>query len=250
MVQDNAAGDMLSALGGLSFSTSAFGFTLAVNTSQSKPMLGSATVPQLDLTFSATTADSGTHSIFLYASDTGFTGSQSQLLAIGGTNSGDSGTVTGRAWGGTSNTALQFSGANLLSNTGSFAGPAYAGTTTNSLVPTTDPYSLTIGVALTRTTAGTSTGDLNFASTPSSNTVPEPSSLLLGALGMAGVASAQTFVTSSLSLGLGASPAPAAHRPTISAVMTAMSHDCCVRLRSFDDSCHPASRCRRSGETS
>ena len=104
-----------------------------------------------------------------------------------GTNSGDSGTVTGRAWGGTSNTALQFSGANLLSNTGSFAGPAYAGTTTNSLVPTTDPYSLTIGVALTRTTAGTSTGDLNFASTPSSNTVPEPSSLLLGALGMAGV---------------------------------------------------------------
>jgi len=187
MVQDNAAGDMLSALGGLSFSTSAFGFTLAVNTSQSKPMLGSATVPQLDLTFSATTADSGTHSIFLYASDTGFTGSQSQLLAIGGTNSGDSGTVTGRAWGGTSNTALQFSGANLLSNTGSFAGPAYAGTTTNSLVPTTDPYSLTIGVALTRTTAGTSTGDLNFASTPSSNTVPEPSSLLLGALGMAGV---------------------------------------------------------------
>ena len=49
MVQDNAAGDMLSALGGLSFSTSAFGFTLAVNTSQSKPMLGSATAPQLDL---------------------------------------------------------------------------------------------------------------------------------------------------------------------------------------------------------
>jgi hypothetical protein len=32
---------------------------------------------------------------------TGFTGSQSQLLAIGGTNSGDNGTVTGRAWGGT-----------------------------------------------------------------------------------------------------------------------------------------------------
>ena len=60
---------------------------------------------------SSTTADSGTHSIFLCAPDTGFTGSQSQLLAIGGTNSGDNGTVTGRAWGGTSNTALQFGGA-------------------------------------------------------------------------------------------------------------------------------------------
>ena len=52
------------------FSTSAFGYTLLVNTSQSKPMLGSAT-PQLDLTFTVTSAGSAAN-VFLYASDTDF----------------------------------------------------------------------------------------------------------------------------------------------------------------------------------
>jgi len=52
IVQDNAAGDTIASLGAISFATSAFGYSLLVNTSQSKPMLGSATAPQLDLTFS------------------------------------------------------------------------------------------------------------------------------------------------------------------------------------------------------
>jgi hypothetical protein len=186
IVQDNGAGDTIAGLGASSFAASAFGFALLVNTAQSKPMLGSAGVPQLDLTFSATTLDSASHSAFIYVSDTDFIGAQALQLSLGGTNSGGSGTVTGRSWGGTSNTALQFSGANLLNTVGPLSGAAYSGSATGNLTPAVTPYSLTIGVALTRTTAGTTTGDLNLASTPVAN-VPEPSSLLLGALGMLGV---------------------------------------------------------------
>jgi len=190
-VQDNSGADTIGALGGLSFSASAFGFGLLVNTAQSKPMLGSAASPQIDLTFTATTLDSTAHSAFFYVSDTDFVGAQSLQLALGGTNSGGRGTVTGRSWGGTSNTPLQFSAANLLNTVGPLSGPAYAGSASGTLTPTVTPYSLTIGVALTRTTAGTTTGDLNLASSPVSSPVPEPSSLLLGALGMMGVGMAR-----------------------------------------------------------
>ena len=117
-IQDNGAGDNIAALGGISFSTSAFGYSLLVNTSQSKPMIGSAAAPQLDLTFTATSNAAGGGNVFLYTSDTDFVSSGSFLLALGGTNSGGSGSVTGRAWGGSSNTALQFSGANLIGTSG------------------------------------------------------------------------------------------------------------------------------------
>ena len=48
-------------------------------------------------------------------------------VALGGTNSGGSGSVTGRAWGGTSNTALLFSGANLFGTIAALTGPAFMG---------------------------------------------------------------------------------------------------------------------------
>lgn len=183
-VQDNSAGDTIGALGGISFSTSAFGYSLLVNTSQSKPMVGSAAAPQLDLTFTATTSGAGGGNVFLYTSDTDFVSSGSFLLALGGTNSGGSGTVTGRAWGGTSNTALQFSGANLLGSSGAQSGVAYSSSVGGSFSSAVNPYSLTIGAAINRTTAGTSTGDLNFQVTA----IPEPETyaLMLAGLAMLG----------------------------------------------------------------
>ena len=54
IVQDNAAGDSIGMSGAISFATAAFGYTLVVNTSQSKPVIGSATAPQLDLSFVVT----------------------------------------------------------------------------------------------------------------------------------------------------------------------------------------------------
>ena len=184
VVQDNGAGDTIGALGGISFSTSAFGYSLLVNTSQSKPMIGSAAAPQLDLTFTATTSSAAASSIFLYTSDTDFTAGGSFVLALGGTNSGGSGTETGRAWGGTSNTALQFSGANLLGAVGPLSGAAASGSVAGVLSPAVNPYSLTIGVAISRAGAGTSTGDLNLQVTPSPE--PETYALMLAGLGAMG----------------------------------------------------------------
>lgn len=187
IVQDNAAGDTIAASGAISFSVAAFGYTLLVNTSQSKPMLGSATSPQLDLTFSATSNGSAGN-IFLYASDTDFVASGGTIaLTLGGTNSGGSGSDQGRAWGGTSNTEFQFSGANLLASLGPLTTSAFAASAGGTFAPTTDPYSLTIGTTISRTTAGTSTGDLNLQILA----VPEPSTWALMLMGPALIA----FVT-------------------------------------------------------
>ena len=177
-VQDNSATDTIGANGAISFLTSAFGFVLVVNTSQSKPMIGSASSPQLDVSFAAT----GVGSVFLYATDTGFTGPHSFTLAVGTTNSGG-GTSLGRAWGRTSNNAADFSAANLLATVGPLSGVAASGATVGSFTPAVNPYSLTIGVAITRTTPGTSTGDLNFS-------VPEPASMMLLGVGLMGFGAA------------------------------------------------------------
>ncbi len=50
IVTDNGAGDTIPGTGAINFSVAAFGYSLVVNTSQSKPVLGSAAAPQLDLT--------------------------------------------------------------------------------------------------------------------------------------------------------------------------------------------------------
>jgi len=173
IVTDNQAGDTIPGTGAINFTVAAFGYSLVVNTSQSKPVIGSAAAPQLDLTFTAT----GTGNIFLYAGDTDFLGPHSFLLSLAQTSSGGgTSTVTGRAWGGSTNNALTFSP--LL---GSIAlnGPASAGMQAGSFTPTVTPYSLSIGVAISRTTAGTTTGDLNLS-------VPEPASMTLFGLGLMG----------------------------------------------------------------
>ena len=180
IIQDNAAGDTVAATGAISFSTAAFGYSFLVNTSQSKPMLGSAAEPQLDLSFAATSTGTAGN-VFIYTSDTGFTrASGSALLTLGGTNSGASGTVTGRAWGGTSNTALQFSGANLISSLAGLTGPTFAGSATSAFASVVSPYSLTIGMQITRASAGTTSGNLNLQV----SAIPEPSiwaSIFMGA---------------------------------------------------------------------
>ena len=64
------------------------------------------------------------------------------------------------------------------------SGAAASGTTTGSFSSAVSPYSLTIGVAISRSSAGTSTGDLNFQVTP----IPEPETyaLMMAGLGALG----------------------------------------------------------------
>jgi hypothetical protein len=160
------------------------GFTIVTNVTQSKPLIGSAAAPQLDLTFSAVTSDNLTHTIFLYASDTGFTGFGPLSLTLGGTQSpsGDGNTIRGRAWGGTSNTNLDISGANLLADTGTSGLTPFALAAAGLLPAGISPFSMAIGVTITRGTPGTTTGDLNVAATQ----VPEPGIMALLGLGVAG----------------------------------------------------------------
>ena len=58
LVFDNQAGDTIPAAGAINFSVSAFGSSLIVHTSQSRPIIGSATQPQLDLGFTVSLPDS------------------------------------------------------------------------------------------------------------------------------------------------------------------------------------------------
>ena len=167
IVTDNGVGDGVPLPGGISFSVTAFGYALVGNFSLSKPLVGTPTSPQLDLSYSATTlpqfGSGGT--IYLYASDTDFTAPTSPFqLTLGGTNSGNNGTVTGLAWGGTSNAALDLT--SLLGSLGPFSTPSFEGSASGSYSATANPYSLTIGLIISRTTAGASTGDLNFSAVP------------------------------------------------------------------------------------
>ena len=177
IITDNGAGDTIPVPGAINFSMAAFGYSLLVNTSQSKPVIGSPLAPQLDLTFTAT----GIGTIFLYAGDTDFTADPASfLLSLAQTSSGGSGAVTGRAWGGTTNNALTFSP--LIGAIGPLTGAASSGMLAGTYDPTVSPYSLGIGVQIVRTTAGTTTGDLNFSAA-----VPEPATWGMMLLGFAGI---------------------------------------------------------------
>lgn len=177
IVTDNGVGDTLPIIGAASAGISAFGYTLLVNTSQSKPLVGSASAPQLDLTFSATTNDSVLRTIYLYVTDTGFVSSGAYTLSLGGTG----GTVTGQAYGGTNNTALSL--ANLFGAIGPLSGGAYSGSSSGSFVASANPYALTLGATITRSSAGTSTGDLNLTV----GAVPEPATWAMMLLGFGGI---------------------------------------------------------------
>ncbi len=177
IVGDNQAGDTIPGVGAINFSVAAFGYSLVVNTSQSKPVIGSAGLPQLDLNFTAT----GTGTIFLYVGDTDFTLDPGQfLLSLAETSSGTGpNSVTGRAWGGSTNNALTFS---PLLGSIPLSGTAASGMLSGTYDPSVGPYSLSLGVQISRESAGTTTGDLNFQTA-----VPEPATWAMMLIGFGAI---------------------------------------------------------------
>jgi hypothetical protein len=102
---------------------------------------------------------------------------------MGGTQApaGAGNVITAVAWGGTSNSNLDLT--KVLAQLGPTSVTPFALAQGGLLNPTSNPYSLTIGVMITRSSAGSTTGDLNLQ-------VPEPTSMALFGIGLMGVGAA------------------------------------------------------------
>jgi hypothetical protein len=125
-----------------------------------------------------TSNSSPTGSIFLYAADTNFlAGSHYTMLLNGNTTAGA--TLIGNVWGGSSNTSQDMT--NLFGTIGPLTGPTFGASASATLNGQVSPFSLELGLQVTNTHAGTTTGDFNVSA------VPEPSTWAMMILGFVGV---------------------------------------------------------------
>jgi len=166
----------------VSYSGALAGWTnVNFTTGFSKPALGSAQVPFLDILSANMSSSGGPASLSVYLTDTDFGPSnEGQFIsAIGGSTQGS---VSYQAFADASNAA--FGQGTLLSSIVSTTAPAFSGMA-SSLWGAVGQYSLTLLVTITHD------GGPRFTSLDASLQVPEPSTLLLlgaGLLALGGVA--------------------------------------------------------------
>ncbi len=179
-ITDEVAGDgAMGTPGVILWSGAVGGFNVVVNVAQSKPAIGAANMPQLDLNVTASTAGGAGGTLWMETTDTNYTGGGGSLVGVaGGTQPG--GIISSVQWDTwTDSTNAEFGTGGLhVAMAPTNANPFGFSGAVNGVIAA--PFSMTNRVQLTmRPNAGTITGDFN------SQVVPEGSSLALVLPGLA-----------------------------------------------------------------
>jgi hypothetical protein len=174
-VFDNLAGDMNLATGELTVSTNIGVWTLSISTGLSKPVLGGATNPVMDLVIQASSTGAG--SLTYKFSDNNFGPAPGTLKSAisGHVISGAPTTVDYSVYGDQGNTALALT--TLLTTTGTNSLPIL--TSNSGPLALSSPFSLTEVVQLTASGASAVSVDASLS------VIPEPSTTTLTFLGLA-----------------------------------------------------------------